>query len=385
MKKQLFWMIGAALALTSCSNDEQVAVNPGNEITFRTAVQTRTLSDSIYTTEKLQKRAFKVTAYFVDAKNTHETAHIEDDIFTYNNDLMVYTGTKPHYWLPGVTSLEGQAWAPISDEVTLTTNARGNYTYTVAVNSTVKEQKDFITANITTENAGNPGENIALNFKHQLAQIVINVENKATDYTLKVKKARLGNVLTGADNKNTFTITIEDAVTENWTVLDGSQKINYDSEETVPDNIITSSQNVMKTSDGKDLVVMLFPQTIPTSWDSQKDDLGTTLENNVEGSYIALLAQITETGTSTVLYPYEPEDKVSGDDWGWIVVPLSTNTISVWEKGKKYAYTLSFDDDAAGYKPNGSPVLGKPIRFTVNEFTWDENNSSVGMTTTATD
>ena len=41
MKKQLFLMVVAALAMASCSKDESTGINNGNAIDFRVAMQTR--------------------------------------------------------------------------------------------------------------------------------------------------------------------------------------------------------------------------------------------------------------------------------------------------------------------------------------------------------
>ena len=41
MKKQLFLVVVAALAMASCSKDESTGINNGNAIDFRAAMQTR--------------------------------------------------------------------------------------------------------------------------------------------------------------------------------------------------------------------------------------------------------------------------------------------------------------------------------------------------------
>lgn len=76
MKKQLFLVVVAALAMASCSKDESTGINNGNAIDFRAAMQTRA---SETTTANIMN--FFVTAldknnanYFSDAEFTKDGA-----------------------------------------------------------------------------------------------------------------------------------------------------------------------------------------------------------------------------------------------------------------------------------------------------------------------
>jgi hypothetical protein len=106
---------------------------------------------------------------------------------------------------------------------------------------------------------------------------------------------------------------------------------------------------------------MLIPQQL-VAWDAENDKA-----NADEGAYLSVYAQV-ETKDGARVYPKE-----DGMDYAWLAVPIDTK----WEAGYKYVYTLDFTN-GAGYpdpldNPLGNgPVLGGPIKFTMDVNPWGE-------------
>ena len=388
MKKQLFWMIGAALALTSCSNDEQVAVNPVNEITFRTTVTRATEVKNIMQGDA-EGAGFKVTAYFVH--NDETSLHINDDIFKDEKSNGTYSGTTPHYWDVNDDAIVGQAWYPYVestgaklDDQASKSSSTSEYTfeYKFNVQSEIKNQVDFISANID-EKKNTSG--LTATFEHNLSQVEIKaVLGEETPYSVKVKKVILGNVKIGSDDaKLTITGTKKDAAetapfytwTKKWT-LDNNATGQYEMSTTDAVTLKKSSEEYTTSimNDDKNQVLMLYPQDIK-GWSSG------TIDADATGTYIGLLVDI-DHADGRPLYPEfaSEEDRtdtgVAEGGYGWIYASVPNGT---WESGKHYTYTLTFAPDAAGMTKDGTQVIGKGdlVTFTkVNVSDWEEGTSS---------
>lgn len=406
MKKQLFWMIGAALALTSCSNDEQVAVNPANEITFRTTVPMRTLASNIYngTNIQLQTTGFYVDAWMVEkGSETEGVHHIQNEKYSFKSDAYYIDATyqeagvnkEPHYWSVDDESIWGEAWASgYNDIKKVTSDKKTSYKYVVTVDKEIADQKDFITAPVYYKKANDSDvpDAIPLTFKHQLAKIGIKAKNDS-EYDIAIKKVVLGNIQVAGENP-TLEVTLDES--ENvgkekaqegnlgWTGLEsGKYEVNFTSakilnkkSETVPEMSILN-----ETADGEDganqQFFMLYPQEIK-AWgegtDAEKVIDGSE-GNAASGAYIALLAKIQhniEGEDPFTVYPTgEDIDKTEGEDqYGWVCVAVPTLT---WNANKQYNYELTFKDNAIGYRKDGTPIVGtKQLSFTVTKVGWDE-------------
>ena len=356
-------MIGAALALTSCSNDEQVAVNPGNEITFRPIVTRATQTTTID-----NAKGFMVTAYFINDL-TQAALHIKEDQFTSKDEGVSFTGTVPHRWDVEDQTMVGQAWAAYDNDnavkgVTLNqeTTAEAVYpikfTYTFAVEEEIQNQVDFISANVKATKDENAERGIQLNFAHNLSQIEIFAKKTATNYNIKIKQVKLGNIKGGSAE---FTQEYTSAGWKKTGEKEGSWDLTQEEKTISSTYTITCEGNLSTTGLTEETslmpsgqVWMLLPQEL-TKWESGLFKDGTA-------SYIALLVDIDHVEGGTGLYPEFTDEEDSGG-YAWIYVPLTTTSYT-WEAGKHYKYILNFTDDAAGYTHAGIPVIGsEEVKF----------------------
>ncbi|MDE6278660.1 MAG: fimbrillin family protein, partial [Paramuribaculum sp.] len=104
---------------------------------------------------------------------------------------------------------------------------------------------------------------------------------------------------------------------------------------------------------------IILPQQL-TAWDPQNDP-----SNSAKGAYLSIKLQIATAETGVQVYPFP-----SNGQCQWAAIPIDTN----WEAGKKYIYTLDLTHGAGYVDPNdpipGNPVLGGPIKFTVDVVDW---------------
>lgn len=376
MKKQLFWMFGAALALTSCSNDEQVAVNPANEITFRTAVPMRTLASDIYSSSGKSLDQFTVNAWIVEDGIPTGTQHIQEETYKKNDEGTAYyiMGKDPHFWGVEDLSIIGEAYA--SDyNITFSSSDKVTYEYTVKVADDIAQQKDFITAPIySLKNEAKDG--IALTFKHQLAKIGIKAKNES-EYAINIKEVRLGNVQVCQESSK-LTVTLEESSASEKSAVWGD----------LTNGIYTvsgtwevkeSEISLLNVEDDQQFF-MLVPQTI-TAWDpvqSKKDNKEINVESDgseaATGAYIALLANIKH-GDDFTVYP-TGSDKEDGGEYGWVCVPVPTIN---WEANKQYNYLLTFSNEAVGCRKDGTAIMagGGPLHFTASVSPWDGDSNDI--------
>lgn len=350
MKKQLFLITGALLALASCSQDETMDVNRGNAIDFRTAVGTRA-------TETTNAN---ITEFFVTALDANNVNFFTDEKFTKGNDDFFASGS-PYYWPEDNSNLNFFAYSPAKGELgaaaVLTINKDKKELADFSPETVIADQVDFITANATGNKKDNEGSGVALEFKHRLSQIEIKAKSDNENYTFKVAGVRIGQPV----SKGTFNFG-----TSAWTL--GTDKVNYTYE----------NENDVKVLDGTAVSLMpavndnamLLPQQL-TAWDlAGKDDT-----NTKKGAYLAVLVQIT-TKDGAQFYPAE-----GFGDYGWAAIPVNTE----WVAGKKYVYTLDFTNGAGNVDPEkpidpvdpvdpwepGEPIFGSPIKFTVDVSDWE--------------
>lgn len=353
MKKQFLFIVVAALAMASCSKDEQTAVNRGAAIDFRGAMATRA-------TETITANLDDI---FVTALDKNNANFFTDEQFTKDVDNF-FKSTTSYYWPNDDSELKFFAYAPSSSDLGSTVTI-DNSTKTLAdfsPKTTIADQKDFVSCQATGKKSVNESAGVALTFKHQLSQIEIKAKNDQDAYRYKVVAVRIGQPV----SKGTF-----DFGTENWNLE--MDKVNY----TVPDFGEITLNGTPESLMGTGGSAMLIPQQL-IAWDAAGDK-----PNANKGAYLAVKLQIT-TKAGARVYPAE----VVGD-YDWAAVPVNTN----WEAGKKYVYTLDFTSGAGKVdpeKPNpsdptdpfkpGDDILGNnAIKFTVQVTEWVEETKDVDM------
>lgn len=337
MKKSFFLAAAAALAMTSCSNDEMTDINNGNTIGFRAATQTRATETTTANLENFFVTAFKGTATYFNAVE-------------FTKEGSAFTSDPAYYWPGDNSELSFFAYSPKAEDLggTLNIASSGITLSNFSPASEISDQVDFITATTTGKKSENEA-GVELAFAHQLSQIEIKAKNTNDAYVYKVVGVRIGQPI----SNGTFEV-------NEWKY--GTTKSNY-------------KANCMEVTLGSDAVslmgeggnAMLIPQQL-VKWDSENDKT-----NETKNAYLAVNVQIT-TKDGVRIYPAKT-------DYDWAAVGIDTK----WEAGKKYVYTLDFSKGAGNVDPEkptptdpddtfdpGDPILGSPIIFvnvTVSEWT----------------
>lgn len=360
MKTTRLLFIGAmALTLGACAEDEPeaVATQAQEAIDFRPAMGSRATE-----TTNANLSSIYVTAL-------GETS--ENDLFAnleFKKGNAGFFESSPEYFWPGDDSeLTFYAYAPSQDEigadVTINETTKKMENFTVAED--ISQQVDFITANATGKKSVNETSGVELDFAHQLSQIELRAKTDNTAYVYKVAGMRIGR----PEFVGTF-----DFETSKWTLDDWHDTVVYESS----CDTVTLSSNPVSIM-GASGNAMLLPQTL-TAW-SPKDDP----DNVAREVYLSVLINITSADGMRV-YPFPTDTKKDSNGnqrtYAWASIPLS----GTWEAGKHYIYTLDFTNGAGYVDPDdptpGKPVLGGPIKFTVDVDNWAQPDTiNVPMTT----
>lgn len=333
----------AALALASCSDEEPVSTNKGRAIDFRSAMDTRSSETTNANLTSIQAVAFMGNQLF-----------FPEMTFTKGSDGF-FTSTTEYYWPGDNTELSFYAYSPANPggTVTLTTDEKTLSNFSPA--ATMADQIDFVTANATGTKTLNETSGVPLTFNHQLAQIEVRAKSNNTVYTFAITGVKIGQPV----SKGTF-----DFTTSDWTL--GPDKAIYTETYTTPKVLTSDATSVM----GNGGNAMILPQQL-TAWDPEGD-----ASNTQKGAYLSVKLNVTTTETGVQVYPF-PSDA----NCQWAAIPINTN----WEAGKKYIYTLDLTLGAGNVDPDdpdpGVPVLGGPIKFTVDVVDWIDTPSSLDMKT----
>lgn len=354
MKKTLFIAALAALGLTACTQDEPVSINHGSGISFRPAMGNLTRATE---TTNANLSEFTATALIGDQTLFNQLE------FTKGSDGF-FTSSPVYYWPGDNSEVSFYAYSPSADalgaDVTLTPTTKTMENFSPAED--IADQVDFITANATGTKNANEASGVELTFNHQLTQIELRAKTDNTAYVYKVAGMRIGRAQTTASF---------DFSTSQWTLDDWHETTIYQSS-CDPVTLSSTPVSIMGASGN----AMLIPQTL-IPWSPQNDP-----DNVAREAYLSVLLQITSADGAQV-YPF-PSDKqldTNGNKrtYAWASIPLS----GTWEAGKKYIYTLDFTNGAGYVDPDdptpGNPVLGKPIKFTVQVTPWTDSPVNTPM------
>lgn len=329
------------VGMASCSQDEPVSENKGNAISFRPAIGTRATE-----TTNANLSAIKVAAFLGNS------TYFEPLDFVKGSDSF-FTSTPEYNWPGDDAELSFYAYAPADlSGVTLTPDTK---TLTAFVPETnIADQIDFVTSTATGTRSANEASGVELTFDHRLSQIEVRAKADNEAYTFKISGIRIGQPVAQGDF---------DFGTNAWTL--GTNKAIYEETYATPVTLTADAQNVM----GEEGNAMLIPQQL-TAWDPTGD-----ASNSAAGAYLSVKLQVN-TAAGAQVYPFN-----TNTDCQWAAIPLNTN----WEPGKKYIYTLDLSHGAGYVDPKdpqpGTPVLGGPIKFTVNVVEWTDTPVDLPMTT----
>lgn len=350
MKGKLFLGVSLlALTLASCNEDEQVAINQGRGISFRTAINNPMTRAKDLTTENLKNNG----GFYVYGFNaTNDDKLIENANFISNNGTDWNEANGKTYFYPTDNStVNFFAYAPSLNPAPTCTNAT-QFSVVFTPETTMADQKDFVFG-AATGNNDNADAGVQLTLDHKLSKIQVKAKNTNPEYEYKVSGVRI------AANKDKGTFTYEPKQKDEWSTDNGSHKVyevTFNGEKT-----LTENPQIILENDGDSF--LLVPQQL-TGWDSENDN-----SNSSKGAYISVKVTITARTSNKKIV----EDK-------WVAVPVGTN----WEMKHKYVYTLDFSKGAGVIDPTdpdnpGEPVLGKAIEFTVVVGEWIEEDKNVDM------
>ena len=404
MKKLMFLLPVAALAMASCSSSEDVAQNvqsPSQELKFFPAVE-GTTRGTIETTASISK-------FYVYANGNLKDAVTAGSDYTpawqaVNKVGSVWTPTNKMWWatddeLGSEAQATFTAFANALGSAGVMENATEGKLVNVTIPATLANQKDLVVA----YNAGKRTDFISgvpLHFRHALSQIVVNAtyandaEVSTDDYPELVVKVK-GIKFVGLKNVGTLTLPTASTAAGNayepvWTSVDGAEE--FAAAPATEATLASAAKFIDDSEAGNPLLLM--PQTTAAT-----TDLAAT--PTVTGAYLMVQVDINyktafKPGGATYkmidLYPKPTaalsadQENADNDSWAWIAVPVDI----AWKGGYKYTYTLNFSNIAAGKAAPGStegaegvdagdPVIKNvrtPVNFLVTvEEAWIDGGS----------
>ena len=356
MKKLMYLLPFAALAMASCSSSEDVAQNvqtPSQELKFFPAVE-GTTRGAIETTASISK-------FYVYANGNLKDAVTAGSDYTpawqaVNKVGSVWTPTTKMWWatddeLGSEAQATFTAFANALGSAGVMENATEGKLVNVTIPATLANQKDLVVA----YNAGKRTDFISgvpLHFRHALSQIVVNatyandadaslLTNGFPELVVKVK----GIKFVGLKNVGTLTLPTASTAAGNayepvWTSVDGAES--FIAAPATEATLASAAKFIDDSEAGNPLLLM--PQTTAAT-----TNLNPTAPATVTGAYLMVEVDIdykepfdhdedAETDAITNLFPK------TADATAWIAVPVDI----AWKGGYKYTYTLNFSNIAAG-------------------------------------
>ncbi|MDE6793123.1 MAG: fimbrillin family protein, partial [Muribaculaceae bacterium] len=346
-KTYLILTAGVLVALTSCTNDDTANDEPTpsveqHAISFRSELGTRATE-----TTNANLSSIRVSSFLGD-----QTLFSEVD-FNRGEDSY-FTSTPEYYWPGDNSTLSFVAYSPAAPGGTVSVKADSKTLTDFSPAQNIADQVDFITSSATGNKEENESAGVELVFDHRLSQININAKADNPAYVYKVTGIRIGQPV----SKGSY-----DFDTNAWTL--GSDKAIYEETYSTPVTLSATAQNIM----GEEGNAILIPQTL-TAWNPETD-----ASNSSKGAYLSIKLQInTVAGAQVYPFPSEP-------NCVWAAIPIDTD----WQAGKKYVYNLDLSNGAGFVDPNdpipGTPVLGGPIKFTVDVKDWAPQTQDLPMKT----
>lgn len=345
MKKVLFLSAIAAMAMASCSNDQEIEQPKKNEqfIDF-SVLKTRSLP--IATNSELQGTTFKVWG-FTPAGVAYLGGENGVDV-SYSTGSWTYSPKKS--WPSEALNFVALNPATHTNLTELSmTGSSQTVKYEVATD--VTQQVDVMYA--VKQNQTKSSTPVNLVFKHALAQVAFKATTTDAKYTAEIGGIEVHNL----KNKGTFTFPTSDTQAG---FGNGAGSWNLESTYANYSIGIANTPAVSVTSTGVDVtandgVLMSLPQEF-TAWKTTKSSAVTIAQadENKHG-YLKIQLKLKENNTYLV---------GSADAFATVYMPFGYT----WDMGKKYIYNLKFGN-GAGYDENGNPIL-QFIEFNPSVDTW---------------
>lgn len=405
MKKLLFLVPLAAVALASCSNDEQISratVSDTQELTIRPIVGNTTRAvitdanfDQFHVKATVTDGAFwRVASTATEAPTAEPT---EDGAVQTTLSLDVLkNGGKWDLFGTNETNYKWY-WSSKNANGTFVGYNQGEGTFTVA--DAIADQKDVLVAS----NAGTASEfsnGVPMLFRHALSQIVIKADNKDADIRqIKVGGVRLHNIFSEATLAHPNPASIKTTAGDfdwttttytPWSGLATAKKYVYYHGTAPASNAVYSSSTITLNATAQDITfqgpALMLPQTVAAA-----TNLTTA---TATGGYFDILIQVqnlessANTAEKKAIFPkIAANAELSTQTYAWVAVPVAID----WKPGFKYTYVLHFSKDGIGKaSPDeeggntdpgtdpGTDVIDNPVPlyFTVTIDEWQDASTS---------
>ena len=386
--KYLMGVAAAALALSSCTQDEMVSMQQ-DAISYSVFAKNQTRAADSYCAINLPE------GFNVYAKTSGENnLYINGDYIKKEGSSWVdQSGTR--YW-PETGNLDFVAH--VNDEGKFNFNLTGQSTFDgYVINNDVTMQKDLMYAvNSGVAKSSTP---VSLNFRHALSQVCFKAQNQTSNLRITIKSVTVGHLngegtytlpelntdVNILDNNHNNGITAEpsgvnrgswkfsdDQNLKSYTATVNGGSVQMDPKSAEADNLTTNTQG-HNVQSGWANVMMLMPQE-QKAWDSTKKDL--------DGAYFKLNIMMEQSVVDdNGIVTYNP---VFGSDGnGYVYIPVTIN----WNEGVRYIYTFNFKDDGNGGwvipedpdDPNGPTPALTAVDYAVeiDDFISDNNSNDM--------
>lgn len=383
MMKKIFFGCLAVVAMTACSNEETLMEqNPANAIKFAVTTERNSRAADIYCGNNMH------TQFTVDAvvpQDGTTKAYITGDLIQKEGEKWVdQSGTR--YWPDGNVTFFGHVNA---DEREGGANKFdfNNRSVNFTVNGDVAAQKDLMYA--TKTQAKTQNQQVTLNFRHALSQVVFYAKNTNKNLYVEIKGVSVGNVSSkgtyvlpandtdgginhGATTEDeglvrgTWTPTAFDALTNKFDVaLSAKVPVVYnEGAQNLTDHTVNDDNGHADGAKNFGNAMLLLPQTTEAfDVENFQTSEGTYFLVKCKIWNVADAAKGFDATSDVLLWGGEGEEGFKN-----ALVPVAF----AWEQGKKYVYTLVFGNGNGGFDPdpeNPKPVL-LPISYeaSVDEF-----------------
>ncbi|MGN0008013.1 MAG: fimbrillin family protein [Alistipes sp.] len=361
MKKSLFMIALASVAMASCSNDEpSKPIVKSDAISFKTSVLSVRGTDI----DNANLQSMTVAAFDKnDAVFFAETA--------FNKDGSGKFVSTPEYKWPGNgDKIKFYCYAPASATIgsgTMTFATGTKQLADFSPKTEIKDQVDFVTAFVEGSKAD--GNGVQVNLRHQLSQIKLKAKCDNAAYTCQIKGVKIGRPVA----KGSFAFPEQVNVNGVWTPsAQETDKLNYKVEYVNAVTLTADAKDIMDVNGG----AMMIPQTL-TSWDTAGNPTNTTGGGKTYGAYVSVKMKVV-SDAGKVLFD------------GWSAVPMPTNT--KWEAGKIYTYTLDYSKGLGKVDPEepkdpsnpdnpdpGEDVVGGNVSFEVTVEPWTAEDINIDV------
>lgn len=389
--KKLLLACMLATGLVACTNDdsalEQKSKN-SDAISYEVSTQGITRASDIYCANNMP------TSFNVSARQGTST-FFDGDVVT--KDGSTWTTGTTRYW-PESGALDFFAYA--NDQGTFTWDPATAPTFTnFKVNSDVATQNDLLYAVAAGQTKAANSDNVQLNFRHALSQIVFRAKNTNPNLYIEISGVSVVNV----NGQGTFTFPTESTTTNvahatasgtvpaaqgSWADLGTLSSYSVDINATPVTCIKGETENTSDivnlteyaaATDGShgtetdfSKAMLLLPQTLAKA--EIVKDSGTI---PTTGVYFVVKCKIwnvanpsadgTKAADDVLLYPAVADgstaDATAAAD---VLIPVAID----WQQGMKYIYTFVFGEGNGGWNPNGPDPVLVPITYevSVDEF-----------------